>query len=1010
MKKEILEALIKLFSIISVLYKKLSKEESLNFIEIFLETEYHLENVIDYYDKIDYNLIRFQNSENADNEDLIALCESIKEKLPKKMRVLILIHVMQFLKFSGNVQNSLFSENEESTAAKIIAEIFNIEEDEYFNFAAFISDMLHRVKNKNRLLIISPSNLMSGKVNFIERKGLQGKITFIYIKSVNLYLFTYNGEQDLLFNENLLYTRHLYVFSHNSVIGAENIPKIYYSEVLAAFSSDFEKSTRIEFEAKDLEFIFRNSTNGIHNLNLEAKSFQFVGIMGGSGSGKTTLLNILNGNIEPQQGELLVNGRSFQDFRKELKSIIGYVPQDDSLIEELTVYENLYFMAKFCYSNYTKAELTEIVNNLLTELDLYDVKDLMVGSILNKLISGGQRKRLNIALELIREPQILLVDEPTSGLSSADAERIVFLLAEQVTKGRLVITNIHQPSSDIFKLFDKLIILDKGGFPVYIGSPAEVFDYFRNKTGRIDIFKSFTKHGYFIPEEIFRLLEEKKLDEFGEVINERLRTPEEWHSYYLEERNEKMISADEKKSLELPKTNLHRPGKLSQTMIYFSRNFKAKLGDKQYMLISILIAPVLAIILGYFTKNTHLTEGGEASYIFSLNENMPSFFFMSVIVSLFIGLIVSAEEIIDDRKLLLRESFLNLSKSAYLHSKIFFLILLSFVQTSLYVVLSILILKIPDISLKLFFLLFSLSCFANILGLVISASMRSVIAIYITIPLFLIPQLLLSGVVVDYEDLHYSISSPKYTPIVGDLMASRWGLEALMVEQFKNNEYETIFYHTEKKISDYSYINYHLIPVLNNKLTDCKTNYNNDNAAVIKYGFEQITQKTLLKVPAFKPFSETEEIERALTFLKKSKEYFSKEISDLVSKKDLLVMQTVDSFESKEKFLDFKNQHINESVSRVVKRDNMYSAQINIYKNQLIRKSEPIFHSPDNRFGRAQFYSPTKRIMNFSIDTYWFNVIVLWLMWLFFYIILMINSPQKIYTFINKFKTKSVLL
>ena len=1005
MKKEILEALIKLFSIISVQYRKLSKEESLNFIEIFLETEYHLENIIDYYDKIDYNLTYYQNTENTDNEDLIALCESIKEKLPKKMRVLILIHVMQFLKFSGNTQNSLFSANEESNAAKIIADIFNIEEDEYIDFAAFISNTLHKVRNKNRLLIISPSNLLSGKVNFIERKELQGKITFIYIKSVNLYLFTYNGEDELLFNENVLYNRHLYVFSHNSVIGANNISKIYYSELIAAFSSDFEKSTRIEFEAKNINFTFRNSTNGIHNLNLEAKSFEFVGIMGGSGSGKTTLLNILNGNIEPQEGELLVNGKSFHDFRNELKSIIGYVPQDDSLIEELTVYENLYFMGKFCYSNYSEAELSELVNNLLIELDLHDVKDLKVGSILNKLISGGQRKRLNIALELIREPQILLVDEPTSGLSSADAERIVYLMAEQVTKGRLVITNIHQPSSDIFKLFDKLIILDKGGFPVYIGSPAEVFDYFRKKTERIDIFKNFTKHGYFIPEEIFRLLEEKKLDEFGEVINERLRTPEEWHRYYIEGRNDNVASnVDEKKHQPLPKTNLRKPVKISQTLIYFKRNFKAKLGDKQYMLISTLIAPILAIILGYFTKNTNLNEELEASYVFSLNENLPSFFFMSVIVSLFIGLIVSAEEIIDDRKLLLRESFLNLSRSAYLHSKIFFLILLSFVQTTLYVVLSILILKIPDMSLKLFLILFSISCFANILGLVISASMRSVIAIYITIPLIIIPQLLLSGVVVDYEDLHYSISSPKYTPLVGDLMASRWGLEALMVEQFKNNEYEKIFYETEKKISDYSFINYHVIPIINNKLSDCKLNYNTKSSEVIRNGLAQITSGTMLKVPVFKNFSEITEIERAENFLKKGKEYLSKEISSLVNKKDLLVVQTVGNFESKDEFLSFKSRHLNEAVSRVVKRDNMYSAQIIIHKNQLIRKSEPIFHTPENNFGRAQFYSPTKKIANYSVDTYWFNVILIWLMWLFFYITLMINSPEKINAIINKLK------
>ncbi len=1010
MKKEILEALIKLFSIISVLYKKLSKEESLNFIETFLETEYHLENVIDYYDSIELSLIEFQDAQNANNEKLISLCEDIKEQLPKKMRVFILIHVMQFLKFSGSSRNNLLKKNEQSIAAETIANIFNINKDEYTDLAAFISNLLHKVKNKNRLLFISSSRFVPKDVNFIERKQLIGKITFLHIKSVNLYLFTYDGDQELIFNENVLYNRHLYIFSHNSVIRAEGIPTIYYSELLASFSSEFEKSTRIKFEAKNIEFTFRNSTNGIHNLSLEAKSFEFIGIMGGSGSGKTTLLNILNGNIEPKQGELLVNGKSFRDFRKELKGIIGYVPQDDSLIEELTVYENLLYMSKFCYSNYTKAEHIELVNNLLIELDLYDVRDLKVGSILKKLISGGQRKRLNIALELIREPQILLVDEPTSGLSSADAERIVYLLAEQVTKGRLVITNIHQPSSDIFKLFDKLIILDKGGYPAYIGSPAEVFDYFRNKTGQIDIFKSFTKHGYFIPEEIFRLLEEKKLDEFGEIINERLRTPQEWHSYYTEEKEGEALSDVKKEPMDLPRTNLHRPTKINQTIIYFGRNFKAKLGDKQYMLISFFIAPVLALILSYFTKNTHLTEEGTASYVFSLNENMPSFFFMSVIVSLFIGLIVSAEEIINDRKLLLRESFLSLSRSAYMHSKIFFLLLLSFVQTALYVILSVLILKIPDIGIKLFLVLFSLSSFANLLGLVISAFMRSVIAIYITIPLILIPQLLLSGVVVDYEDLHYSISSPQYTPVVGDLMASRWGLEALLVEQFKNNEYEKILYPIEKKISDFSYINYHLIPVITNKLSDCKSSYSTSKASIIKNGLAHISNKAMLKLPAFGEFSNASEIDRALSFLKKTKGYLSDEISSLVNKKDQLMQQTIKKFGSKEKFINFKNKHTNDAIARTVKRENLYSTQIKIDKNHLIRKSEPVFHTPDNMFGRAHFYAPQKKVMAFLMDTLWFNLIIMWTMWLCLYILLLGDLPKKFYNVLDILKTKSLIL
>src|ERR1035438_8621145 len=120
-----------------------------------------------------------------------------------------------------------------------------------------------------------------------------------------------------------------------------------------------------------------------------------------------------------------------------------------------------------------------MVLNLLTDLGLYETRDLKVGSPLEKTISGGQRKRLNIALELIREPAVLFVDEPTSGLSSRDSENIMDLLKELALKGKLVFVVIHQPSSEIFKMFDKLMILDVGGYPIYYGNPVDAVIYFK---------------------------------------------------------------------------------------------------------------------------------------------------------------------------------------------------------------------------------------------------------------------------------------------------------------------------------------------------------------------------------------------------------------------------------------------------------------------------------------------------------------------------------------------------
>lgn len=157
---------------------------------------------------------------------------------------------------------------------------------------------------------------------------------------------------------------------------------------------------------------------------------------------------------------------------------------------------------------------------------------------------------------------------------------------------------------------------------------------------------------------------------------------------------------------------------------------------------------------------------------------------MAVIVALFIGMSISAEEIIKDRKILERESFLNLSWFSYLNSKIFWVFLLSAVQMISFVIIGNLILEINGMTLSFWLILFSSACFANMLGLFISSAFNSVVTIYILVPFLLIPQLLLGGVVVKFDELHDSVTDKVYVPLAGDLMASRWAFEALSVEQF----------------------------------------------------------------------------------------------------------------------------------------------------------------------------------------------------------------------------------
>jgi ABC transport system ATP-binding/permease protein len=183
----------------------------------------------------------------------------------------------------------------------------------------------------------------------------------------------------------------------------------------------------------------------------------------------------------------------------------------------------------------------------------------------------------------------------------------------------------------------------------------------------------------------------------------------------------------------LPDISFTLPGRLRQFMIFTMRDILAKLANHQYLLINFLEAPVLAFLLSYIIKY-HNVNVSDSGYTFSGNPNVPVFLFISVIVAIFIGLTVSAEEIFRDRKILKREAFLNLSWSGYLASKITVLFIISAIQAASFVLVGNFVTEIRGMYFEYWVILFSSWCFANIMGLIISDSFRTVITIYILIP------------------------------------------------------------------------------------------------------------------------------------------------------------------------------------------------------------------------------------------------------------------------------------
>ncbi|MBL4586864.1 MAG: ABC transporter permease, partial [Flavobacteriales bacterium] len=681
----------------------------------------------------------------------------------------------------------------------------------------------------------------------------------------------------------------------------------------------------------------------------------------------------------------------------------------------LTVFENLFYNAKLCFDGYGKYKINKMVVATLKSLGLFEIKDLKVGSPLNKKISGGQRKRLNIALELIREPSILFVDEPTSGLSSRDSENIMDLLKELALKGKLVYVVIHQPSSDIYKMFDKLMILDTGGYSVYYGNPIDAIGYFKAQINDVtsDDVECYNC-GNVNPEQVFNIIEGKELDEFGQLTRNRRVAPVEWGEKYTDSgKIEAELAPDDGSGNKLPK-GATIPSRIAQFLVFITRDVRSKLADSQYMLINFLETPVLAIMLASLVRYYAMDDVG---YVFRENDNIPAYMFMCVVVALFFGLTVSAEEIIKDRKILKREKFLNLSRSSYLVSKIMIMFFISLVQSLSFVLIGNSILEVEGMNLSYFLVLFSTSCFANMLGLNISASFNNAVTIYILIPFLIIPQLLFSGVIVKFDKLNPKFSSDEHVPFIGEIMATKWAYDALAVHQFKNNAYQSDLFDYDKKISAATFRKDYWIPEMKKKVIALGYLLNMSAAEAGKretlislihseiskeqarngdVKFEFVDQITADLVSA-------QTLKDARIYLDKLSRYYVKERNTIDSEKDRLIASKVKTPEERDAFNKLRDDNYNEALGDMVLNSNDFYRIIE-RDGKLIQRLHPIYQDPTgSQLLRSHFFASRKQLFGLYIDTYWANLLVIWSMSIFLMIALYFNALSKAMNFVGNF-------
>jgi hypothetical protein len=385
---------------------------------------------------------------------------------------------------------------------------------------------------------------------------------------------------------------------------------------------------------------------------------------------------------------------------------------------------------------------------------------------------------------------------------------------------------------------------------------------------------------------------------------------------------------------------------------------------------------------------------------------------MAVIVALFMGLTVGAEEIIKDRKILKREIFLNLSWNSYLMSKMSILFTLSAIQTIIFIVVGNWILEIHNMNMTYWLVLFSVSCTANMIGLNISSAFNSTVTVYILIPILIIPQMVLSGLLFSFDKLNEVVSTKGKVPIVADLMASRWAYEALAVRQFITNEYESKFYDFERTEFQSDFKHSYWVKELEKRLHYVIENFESYDdekvkkaeryLSVIRHELAEEAGSNLVRDldlrMALSP--EAFDVEIGTELLRYLDELYKKYLDEYnlaIQKKDKLIYAYTHTFNHN--LNEEKDHHYNESLADLV-RNLTTKERIIEFKGQLLQIVDPVFNEPGNPKNqldyRAHFFAPKKHFFNTYFNTYWFNVAVLWIMTFMLYVALYFELLKKL--------------
>ena len=579
--------------------------------------------------------------------------------------------------------------------------------------------------------------------------------------------------------------------------------------VRCRFSEGFldEERTLIEaLQVEDLIHDFVPDSRALDHINFEVKRGEMLCIIGPSGSGKSTLLAVLSGQREPTRGKVTLNGISLYERREQLVPFIAHMPQEEALNPQLTVREHLRHAVTIRRPALSLAEHERRVDSMLAELGLQSIARRRVGAPGEKTISGGERSRLNLGVDLGSRAEVFLFDEPISGLSSKDSEHVAETL-RSLAREKIVIASLHRPGAPVLRLFDKVLLLDSGGRLAYFGTPVGMVGYFRDACEELAIsHPSVMAKSPLGADFVFDVLE-TPLSAIGGGSNTgaaRRFPPSFWQ--------ERFESVDLMRSLQLgggPASNLvelsegerspvpPKPSRRLHAVIavfatHFLRSFLSKVRNRGTIYSTCLEAPLLAALIAITLRSSP-----EGSYQFATALHIPAYLFLSATVAMFLGLTNSATEVLRDRPILRRERNCQPGAGSYVAAKFVALGMVAAVQCLVYLVVGNYFLEIKGMLPYLWMWMTLTAWTGTAMALVVSSLVRTERAALTAVPLLLVPQMLLAGALVPYKEMNRGlfinaaeVREKGGAPVPALVMPLRYAYEAMIISQAVQNPFE----------------------------------------------------------------------------------------------------------------------------------------------------------------------------------------------------------------------------